>query len=195
MIDLSTYTPEGDKENSTFFNEYLPRVYARRDAAGLTQIVGRMAAAVIQVEHGDAINYLAELAVMGPYRLVEARLSDTAPGVPAALEPGVPPPDRARAAGTRLRGRNHPLEHAVPAVEPQAKRALRRRDLQRRLDQGRARGSGAAQYPVRGSRRHPERRSTAATTSRSRSSPTSPTTGSATPTSTSTTPKLWDSVS
>jgi hypothetical protein len=36
-----------------------------------------MAGAVIQVEHGDAINYLAELAVMGPYRLVEARLSET----------------------------------------------------------------------------------------------------------------------
>ena len=77
MIDLGTYTPEGDKENSDFFNEFLPRVYERRAMSGLPQIVGRMAGAVIQVEHGDAINYLAELAVMGPYRLVEARLSET----------------------------------------------------------------------------------------------------------------------
>jgi len=77
VIDLETYTPEGDKENSDFFNEFLPRVYERRAMSGLPQIVGRMAGAVIQVEHGDAINYLAELAVMGPYRLVEARLSET----------------------------------------------------------------------------------------------------------------------
>ena len=77
MIDLATYKPEGDKENSDFFNEFLPRVYARREASGLPQIVGLMAGAVIQVEHGDGINYIAELAVMGPYRLVEARLSET----------------------------------------------------------------------------------------------------------------------
>ena len=36
-----------------------------------------MAAVVVQVEHGDAINYLAELAVMGPYRFQAARLTDT----------------------------------------------------------------------------------------------------------------------
>lgn len=76
-IDLATYTPQGDKKNSDFFNEYLPKIYERRAAAGLPQIVDRMAGVVIQVEHGDAINYLAELAVMGPYRLVEARLSET----------------------------------------------------------------------------------------------------------------------
>src|SRR6187200_1599058 len=76
-IDLSTYTPQGDKKNSDFFNEYLPKIYERREEAGLPQIVDRMVGAVIQVEHGDAVNYLAELAVMGPYRLVEARLSDT----------------------------------------------------------------------------------------------------------------------
>jgi hypothetical protein len=77
MIDLTTYRPQGDKENTEFFDQFLPLVYERREAAGLGQIVGTMAAAVIQVEHGDGINYLAELAVMGPYRLVEARLSET----------------------------------------------------------------------------------------------------------------------
>ena len=30
MIDLATYTPMGDKKNSEFFEEYLPRVYQRR---------------------------------------------------------------------------------------------------------------------------------------------------------------------
>ena len=77
MIDLATYHPQGDKENTDFFTEFLPRVYERREQAGLGQIVGTMAGVVIQVEHGDGINYLAELAVMGPYRLLETRLSET----------------------------------------------------------------------------------------------------------------------
>ena len=77
MIDLATYRPKGDKENSRFFEEYLPRIYERRAACGLDDLVGHMAGVVIQVEHGDAVPYLAELAVMGPYRLTEARLTDT----------------------------------------------------------------------------------------------------------------------
>ena len=77
MIDLATYQPKGDKENSEFFAEYLPKIYARRAEAGVDDLVGNMAAVLIQVEHGDAIPYLAELAVMGPYRLIEARLTET----------------------------------------------------------------------------------------------------------------------
>lgn len=76
-MDLASYSPMGDKKNSAFFDEYLPRIYERRARSGLDQIVGDMAAAVIQVEHGDAIDYLAELAAMGPYRLGDARLLDT----------------------------------------------------------------------------------------------------------------------
>ena len=66
MLDLATYTPMGDKKNSDFFEEYLPRVYERRQKSGLDQIVGNMAALVVQVEHGDGVDYMAELAVMGP---------------------------------------------------------------------------------------------------------------------------------
>ncbi len=77
MIDLSTYRPMGDKKNSDFFEEYLPRIYERRAGCGLPELVGEMAAVVIQVEHGDAVDYLAELAVMGPYRLIDSRLNDT----------------------------------------------------------------------------------------------------------------------
>ena len=76
-MDLANYTPLGDKENSDFFNDYLPRVYERRAASGLDELVGEMAAVVIQVEHGDAVPYLAELAVMGPYRLEQCRLTET----------------------------------------------------------------------------------------------------------------------
>jgi hypothetical protein len=77
MIDIATYTPLGDKKNTEFFDQYLPRVYERRIQSGLDEIVSKMVGVVVQVEHGDAIDYLAELAVMGPYRLVEVRLSET----------------------------------------------------------------------------------------------------------------------
>jgi hypothetical protein len=77
MIDLKTYKTLGDKENSDFFEEFLPRIYERRTSAGLHELVGDMAAVVVQVQHGDAVDYLAELAVMGPYRLTDARLTET----------------------------------------------------------------------------------------------------------------------
>jgi len=76
-MDLMNYKPMGDKENSEFFNEYVPKIYERRKEAGLDEIVGLMRGVVIQVQTGDAVNYMAELAVMGPYRFVDARVSDT----------------------------------------------------------------------------------------------------------------------
>jgi hypothetical protein len=77
MIDLSTYRPKGDKRNTPFFEEHLPLVYERRASSGLDQMVGPMAAVVIQVEHGHAVPYLAELTLMGPYRYRECWLMET----------------------------------------------------------------------------------------------------------------------
>ncbi len=77
MIDLATYTPKGGKENSDFFVEYLPKVFERRVESGLDEVVDRMVGVVVQVEHGDAVSYLAELAAMGPYRLADCRLTGT----------------------------------------------------------------------------------------------------------------------
>ena len=77
MIDLATYQPKGDKENTPFFQDNLPRVYERRSRSGLAQLVGGMAAVLIQVEHGDAIAYMAELALMGPYRFRECWLNES----------------------------------------------------------------------------------------------------------------------
>jgi hypothetical protein len=76
-IDLKTYQPVGDKKGTPLFDEYLPKIYERREVSGLPEMVRDMAAVVIQVERGDAIDYLAELAMMGPYRLMEARLTAT----------------------------------------------------------------------------------------------------------------------
>jgi len=77
MINLSTYRPKGDKRNTSFFEEHLPRVYERRASSGLDQLVGPMAALVVQVEHGHGLPYLAELALMGPYRFRECWLVET----------------------------------------------------------------------------------------------------------------------
>lgn len=77
LIDLSTYRPKGDKRNTPFFEENLPRVYERRAASGIDGLVGRMAAMVVQVDHGHAIAAMAELALMGPYRFRECWLSET----------------------------------------------------------------------------------------------------------------------
>jgi hypothetical protein len=77
MIDPATYRPKGDKRNTPFFEEHLPQVYARRTRSGLQQLVGAMAAVVIQVDHGHAVPYLAELTLMGPYRYRECWLMET----------------------------------------------------------------------------------------------------------------------
>jgi hypothetical protein len=76
-MDLAAYQPKGDKRNTPFFEEHLPRVYERRACSGLDQLVGAMAAVVIQVDHGLAIPYLAELTLMGPYRHRECWLMET----------------------------------------------------------------------------------------------------------------------
>ena len=76
-MNLQTYAPVGDKENSPFFDEYVTKIYQRRAETGLDEIVGDMRGVVVQVEHGDGVRYLAELAAMGPYRFVTGRLTDT----------------------------------------------------------------------------------------------------------------------
>jgi hypothetical protein len=77
MLDLISYRPRGDKRNTPFFEEHLPLVYERRARCGLDQLVGAMAAVVIQVDHGHAMAAMAELALMGPYRYRECWLMET----------------------------------------------------------------------------------------------------------------------
>jgi hypothetical protein len=76
-FDLMGYKPEGDKKNSAFFKEYLPQVYERRVSSGLDGMLTQMAAVMVQVSPGDAISYLEELTVMGPYRLSSAHIDAT----------------------------------------------------------------------------------------------------------------------
>jgi len=76
-IDELTYEVRGDKHNSDFFDEYRIKIYERRKASGIEDLLGNLRALVVQVEHGDAIPYLQELYLMGPYRLKNCFRSST----------------------------------------------------------------------------------------------------------------------
>ena len=62
------YKPVGDKENSSYFHEYLEKIYLRREAAGMDQQIDRIRALLVEVNHGEALDYLSELYLMTPYR-------------------------------------------------------------------------------------------------------------------------------
>ncbi len=71
-IDPLKYKPKGDKENSEFFETYKIKIYERRKSSGLEDLLDTIRALVVQVEHGDALSYLRELYLMGPYRFSAA---------------------------------------------------------------------------------------------------------------------------
>ena len=66
-LHSSGFARNGDKHNSDFFETYLPRILAERDRCGLTEMIGGIEAMMITVEPGNAIEYIAELALMTPY--------------------------------------------------------------------------------------------------------------------------------
>ena len=76
-FDILTYQPEGDKTNSDFFEEYRLKIYQRRASSGLEDMLGNMCGVVVQVETGDALSYMEELYLMGPYRFTAAYINST----------------------------------------------------------------------------------------------------------------------
>lgn len=68
---------QGDKRNSDFFENYLPKIYDRREALGLDELLGGIQALVIQVNHGETLKYLMELYLMTPYRFYKGYIGDT----------------------------------------------------------------------------------------------------------------------
>lgn len=76
-FDLASYEPRGDKKNTDFFNEYLPKIYERRARSGVAQQVGPMRAVVLQVETDVLFDTLVELYVMSPYRHTASYLGRT----------------------------------------------------------------------------------------------------------------------
>lgn len=67
MINSLAFGRHGDKENSTFFEEYLQRLLEERDRLGLTEMVHEVDALMITVDPDTSIEYIAELCLMTPY--------------------------------------------------------------------------------------------------------------------------------
>jgi hypothetical protein len=74
---LEQFERKGDKENSKFFEQYLPKIYERREKAGIDDLLTTMRGVVIQVQTGEAIAYISELYLMSPYRFEKAYRSKT----------------------------------------------------------------------------------------------------------------------
>jgi hypothetical protein len=56
MIDLTTYKSLGDKKDSNFFDEYLPRIDERRVASGLDEMFSKMPGHAERYEHGHVFD-------------------------------------------------------------------------------------------------------------------------------------------
>ncbi len=63
-LDFPRY---GDKENSSFFEDFLGRLLEERDRAGLTGMIRQIDALMITVEPANSVAYVAELCLMTPY--------------------------------------------------------------------------------------------------------------------------------
>ncbi|MBC7787842.1 MAG: hypothetical protein H7Z18_10565 [Methylophilaceae bacterium] len=61
------FNRHGDKENSSFFEEFLGRLLKERDDLGLTAMIHEIDALMITVDPDHSIQYIAELALMTPY--------------------------------------------------------------------------------------------------------------------------------
>jgi hypothetical protein len=57
----------GDKVNSPWFEEFLPKLLEDRDRIGLTDMIHEIDAMMITVEPGCSVAYISELALMTPY--------------------------------------------------------------------------------------------------------------------------------
>lgn len=67
MISSLDFPRHGDKENSSFFEDYLQRLLQERDRSGLTGMIDQVEAIMITVDPGNSIRYIGELALMTPY--------------------------------------------------------------------------------------------------------------------------------
>ncbi len=71
------YPRSGDKKNSAFFEEFLYKIYERREKTGLDQMIQGLRAVVVQLENGQLLNYLAELYLMTPYRFHQGYINQS----------------------------------------------------------------------------------------------------------------------
>ena len=77
IFDYKNYQIHGDKENSTFFHEYLSKIYDWRTSTGLNELIGHVRALIIQVDCDHTISYMKELYLMTPYRFLVGYMNST----------------------------------------------------------------------------------------------------------------------
>jgi len=71
MLSSSSFARHGDKENSDFFERWLPRILEDRDREGLTENIRQIDALMLTVEPGHSAAYVHELCLMTPYDYVQ----------------------------------------------------------------------------------------------------------------------------
>ncbi|MDO9162722.1 MAG: hypothetical protein Q8N35_11560 [Methylococcaceae bacterium] len=62
-----SFPVQGDKQNSSFFNEYLIKLLEERDSLGLSSMIQEIDAMMLTVDPGRSIEYIGELCLMSPY--------------------------------------------------------------------------------------------------------------------------------
>ncbi len=62
-----SFPVQGDKENSSFFNEYLLKLLEERDSLGLSSMIHEIDAMMLTVDPGKSVEYIGELCLMSPY--------------------------------------------------------------------------------------------------------------------------------
>lgn len=62
-----SFPVQGDKQNSSFFNEYLVKLLEERDSLGLSSMIQEIDAMMLTVDPGRSIEYIGELCLMSPY--------------------------------------------------------------------------------------------------------------------------------
>ncbi|MGE0048335.1 MAG: hypothetical protein AB7T01_05320 [Acidithiobacillus sp.] len=67
MNSYTAHPRQGDKANSPFFEEWLPRLLEERDRLGLTENIRRIDALMMTLEPGHSAAYIRELCLMTPY--------------------------------------------------------------------------------------------------------------------------------
>ncbi|MGZ8151567.1 MAG: hypothetical protein ACXW0Q_01260 [Methylovulum sp.] len=72
-----SFPTHGDKQNSSFFNEYLQKLLEERDELGLSTMIQEIDAMMLTVDPGKSIEYIGELCLMSPYYYLETLESDS----------------------------------------------------------------------------------------------------------------------
>lgn len=66
-MQSTRFERHGDKANTPWFEEFLPRLLEDRDHSGLSELIREIDALMITVEPGCSTSYVSELALMTPY--------------------------------------------------------------------------------------------------------------------------------